>query len=182
VDLAAVILAGGTGVRLGGADKASIELGGRTLLEHALDATRTAHEVVVVGAQVPTSRPATFVREDPPLGGPVAGLVAGRAVLARPAEAIVVLAVDMPCVTAATVDRLVAAVAERDGAVLCDGEGRPQLVAVLRLAALDAAAPPDPHGASVRSLLAPMALVPVPAQGREAHGVDTWEDLRDLPD
>ena len=35
---AAVVLAGGTAARLGGADKASIEHAGRTLLEWALDA------------------------------------------------------------------------------------------------------------------------------------------------
>ena len=176
-----MILAGGTAVRLGGADKASLELGGVTFLERALDATRVAGEVGVVGEQVPTGRPATFVREDPPHGGPVAGLLAGRAVLVRPAEAIVVLAVDMPWVTAGTVDRLVAGTGGRDGAVLCDADGRPQLAAVVRLGVLDAMAPADPHGASVRSLLAPMDLVPVPAEGREAHGVDTWEDLRDVP-
>ena len=37
-DFCAVVLAGGTAARLGGADKASIELHGRTLLTHALDA------------------------------------------------------------------------------------------------------------------------------------------------
>ena len=181
MDLAAVILAGGTAVRLGGADKASLELAGTTFLERALHATGAAGEVVVVGEQVPTSRPATFVREDPPLGGPVAGLMAGRALLARPADAVVVLAVDMPWVTAATVDRLVAAVGDRDGAVLCNADGRPQLAAVVRLGVLDELAPSDPHGVSVGSLLAPMDLARVAAEGSEAHGVDTWDDLRDVP-
>ncbi len=68
----AVVLAGGTAARMGGADKAGIELGGRTLLEHALDAVVDAVEVVVVGDPVPTDLPATFVREDPPYGGPAA--------------------------------------------------------------------------------------------------------------
>ena len=177
-----VVLAGGPATRLGGVAKAGIEVGGRTLLDLAIEALLDADEVVVAGAEaVRTSRPVTFVREDPPLGGPVAGLMAGRAVLARPADAVVVLAVDMPWVTAATLDRLVTAVGQRDGAVLHDAAGRPQLAAVVRLAALDAAAPADPHGASVRSLFAPLDLVPVPAHGREAHGVDTWADLRDLP-
>ena len=47
----AVVLAGGTAARHGGADKASIELDGVTLLERALAATMTAVEVVVVGDQ-----------------------------------------------------------------------------------------------------------------------------------
>src|SRR5690606_26614815 len=81
-----VILAGGTAARLGGADKASIELGGRTLLEIAIDAFLDADEVVVVGPEtVRTTRPVTFVREDPPLGGPVVGLLAGvESLLRRP--------------------------------------------------------------------------------------------------
>ena len=79
MELAAVILAGGTGARLGGADKAAIEYAGTTLLERALAAAAAAVEVVVVADPAPTSRPVTFAREDPAYGGPVAGLLAGRA-------------------------------------------------------------------------------------------------------
>lgn len=173
-----MILAGGTAARLEGADKASLELGGSTFLERALTAAHTAGEVVVVGPEVPTSRPVTFVREDPPLGGPVAGLVTGRRALAREPEAVVVQAVDMPYVSAATLDRLVRASTGRDGAVLLGPDGRRRLVAVLRTAALDAATPPHPHGSSVRALLAPLDLAEVPAEGEEARGVDTWQDLQ----
>lgn len=83
MELAAVILAGGTAARLDGVDKGSLEHGGTTFLERALEATREVGEVVVVGDPVPTTRPVTFVREDPPLGGPVAALVAGRRALGR---------------------------------------------------------------------------------------------------
>ena len=93
---AAVVLAGGTSARLGGVDKAGIELAGRTMLEHALAVVAGATEVVVVGEEVPTSRPVTFVREDPPRGGPAAGLLAGAAALSRTPDALAVLAVDMP--------------------------------------------------------------------------------------
>lgn len=177
-----MILAGGTAVRLDGADKASLEYAGSTFLERALAATAAAGEVVVVGDAVPTSRPVTFVREDPPLGGPVAGLLAGRGALAREPDVLLVLAVDMPFASSATMGRLLAAAAGRDGAVLCDAEGRAQLVLALSAAALDAAAPVDPHGASVRALLAPLDLARVPAEGEEARGIDTWRDLRDLPE
>ena len=128
---AAVILAGGTAVRMDGVDKAGVEYAGRTLLEHALRAVADAAEVVVVGEQVPTSRPVTFVREDPPLGGPAAGLLAGLAALARLPEGLFVLAVDMPFVTAETFRRLVAAAAGHDGAFLVDADGRRQLAGVL---------------------------------------------------
>jgi len=180
MDVSAVILAGGTAARLGGADKAGIELAGRTFLEHALAAVAVTGEVVVVGEQVPTSRPVTFVREDPPLGGPVAGLLAGRRALARRPEVLVVLAVDMPRVTHATVDRLLDAATGREGAVLVDVDGRRQLVLVVRTDRLDAVAPDDPHGHSVRALLSPLDLADVAALGDEARGVDRWEDLREL--
>lgn len=175
-----MILAGGTAVRLGGADKAGIEYAGRTFLEHALEAVALADEVVVVGDAVPTSRPATFVREDPPLGGPVAGLLAGRRSLARPADLLLVLAVDMPRVTQATVQRLVEAATDHDGGVLVDADGRRQLVLALRTARLDAVAPTHPHGHAVRALLATLDLAEVAAVGDEARGVDRWEDLREL--
>ena len=58
--LGAVVLAGGTGARLGGVDKAAIELDGVTLLERTLTTTMSATEVVVVGPEVPTSRPVTW--------------------------------------------------------------------------------------------------------------------------
>ena len=179
-NLAAVILAGGTAARLGGADKASIEYAGRTFLEHALAAVGATEEVVVVGDPVPTSRPVTFVREDPPLGGPVAGMLAGRHALAGPAATLVVLAVDMPLVTASTVGRLVAAASGRDGSVLRDEEGRRQLALVLHTSRLDAIAPADPHGHAVGDLLAPLDLADVAATDDEARGVDSWEDLRNL--
>jgi molybdopterin-guanine dinucleotide biosynthesis protein A len=58
--LGAVVLAGGTGARLGGVDKAALEVDGVTLLERTLTATMAATEVVVVGPEVPTSRPVTW--------------------------------------------------------------------------------------------------------------------------
>ena len=176
--LAAVVLAGGTAVRLDGADKASIELDGRTFLEHALAATAAAAEVVVVGDPVPTSRPVTFTREDPPLGGPAAGLVAGRRALLATPDLLVVLAVDMPRVTAATVDRLVEGLGA-DGSVLVGPDGRDRLALVVRTPALDAATPEDVHGLPLHRLLAPLDLAPVAAVDDEARGVDRWEDLRE---
>lgn len=179
-EYAAVVLAGGTGARLGGVDKAGIEHAGLTLLEHALAATAGAVETVVVGEPVPTSRPVTFAREDPAYGGPVAGLLAGRDALGRPVPSLVVLAVDMPGVTSETVARVLAAAAGRDGAFLVDDDGRRQLAGALDVEALDAARPDDPHGLPVRRLLARLDLVDVAARGREAADVDTWQDLRDL--
>ena len=177
---AAVVLAGGTAARLGGADKAGVELAGRTLLEHVLAAVAGATETVVVGEQVPTSRPVTFTREDPPYGGPAAGLLAGREALASTPDHLVVVAVDMPRVSPATVDRLLAAAAGHDGAFLTDPTGRRQLAGVVTVRALDRVRPSDCHGLPLHRLLASLDLAEVAAAGAEATDVDTWADLRDL--
>ena len=178
-----VVLAGGTAARMDGVDKASVELHGRTLLELAVDAFVDAVEVVVVGpASVRTERPVTFVTEDPPRGGPVAGLLTGvDALLHRPAL-IGVLAVDMPRVTPATLRRLREAAVGRDGAFLVDGDGRRQLAGVLDAARLAGVRPglEAQHGMALHRLLAPLDLAEVPSTGDEAVDIDSWADLRDL--
>lgn len=185
--LAAVVLAGGTARRMGGADKASVVLDGVTLLERAIAATAAAEDVVVVGTPVPTSRPVTWTVEDPPLGGPAAGLLAALDRLASDPDAVLALAVDMPRVTAATVSRLLTALErdpDADGAVLVDRDGRRQtLAAVYRHAALADAGSRHrtPHGLPMRRLVAGLRLVDVPAVGDETHDVDTWQDLRGSP-
>jgi molybdopterin-guanine dinucleotide biosynthesis protein A len=185
--LGAVILTGGTAARMGGVDKASIEIAGVTLLERALAATMTATEVVVVGEQVPTSRPTTWTLEDPPRGGPAAGILAALDRFLRRPELVCVLAVDMPNLTVGTVTRLACAAEEdptSDGAVLVDRDGRAQtLAAVYRFSSLQRARPRDraeEHGLPVRRLVAGLRLVELPVVGEEAHDVDTWADLRRL--
>ena len=184
--LGGVVLTGGGAARLGGADKASIEVGGQTLLEHALAALADVTELVVVGAEVPTSRPVTFTREDPPGGGPAAGLLAGLRAFARRPDRVVVLAVDMPLVTAATVRRLLD-VSGGDGVVLVDGSGRRQyLCAAYSTGALERAAGQATgelgHGLAMRELVARLRLTSLPASGDEAHDLDTWADLAILRD
>ena len=189
--LGAVVLTGGTGSRMGGADKAGLEVGGHTLLERALTAVSQAAEIVVVGDEVPTRHPVVWTREDPPGGGPAAGLLAGIDAFTAPPDLVVVLAVDMPRVTAATVARLVWSVKDAisDGALLVDRDGNAQtLCAVYRYNALALARPPDrtdEHGLPVRALVGSMLLLEVGATGPEAQDVDTWADLEqartDLP-
>lgn len=82
--LAHIILAGGRSRRLGRVDKAQLDFRGRTLLGHALAAGRGAcHQVVVGPAELPVPPGVRLVREDPPFGGPVAGIGAGVAELDR---------------------------------------------------------------------------------------------------
>ncbi|WP_127128357.1 molybdenum cofactor guanylyltransferase [Georgenia sp. SYP-B2076] len=83
----AIVLAGGTARRLGGVSKPDVLLAGRRLLDHALAATTGAGRVVVVAppsVEVPAGVARTL--EDPPHGGPVAGIAAGLAALAAMAR------------------------------------------------------------------------------------------------
>ena len=166
----AVVLAGGVAARLDGADKASVELHGRTLLTWALDAVIDAAEVVVVGDPVPTHRPVTFTREDPRHGGPVAALLTGRDALLDPRGTVAVLACDMPFLTAQTFQRLRDAAAGHDGAVLVGPDGRRQLAMVLDVARLDAVRPSieEQHGLALHRLLAPLDLAEVRGRGTRA--------------
>jgi molybdopterin-guanine dinucleotide biosynthesis protein A len=175
---AAVILTGGTGSRLGGADKASLEHAGRSLLDRALTAVAAAAEVVVVGPEVATLRPARFTREDPPGGGPLAGLAAGVAALSGDHERVVALAVDMPHVSAATVARLLHAARGRDAAWLTGPDGRRQLAGVVRPSLVPG--PGEADGAPMRILMAAGTSRDVPARDDEADDVDTWDDLARL--
>ncbi len=173
-----MILTGGTAARLDGTDKSSLEYDGRSLLEHALDAVSAAEETVVVGPEVPASRPVTFTRESPAGGGPLAGLAAGVAALRGATTLVVVLAVDMPHVTAATLRRLVSAVGDGDGAWLVDGHGRRQLAGVVRRAVVPA--PGEAHGVPMRRLMDRARTVEVPALGPEADDIDSWADVARL--
>jgi molybdopterin-guanine dinucleotide biosynthesis protein A len=185
----AVVLAGGTARRLDGVSKPDVELAGRRLLDHTLAATAGARRVVVVAPEsvaVPDGVARTL--EDPPHGGPVAGLAAGLAALdGHPAGGrdtaplLLVLSCDVPF-AAGAVPRLLAAVGEgSDGACLRDASGYLQwLVGVYRTDALRArldALAPGLRGSSVRALLAPLHLTAVPARGQEAADIDTWADL-----
>ena len=172
-----MILSGGGAQRLDGVDKAALEHDGRTLLELALGALVAASEVVVVGPAVPTSRPVTFTRESPPGGGPLAGVSAGVAALTGSPDLVVVLAVDMPHVTADTVARLVRAAdgSDLDGAWLVDDVGRRQLAGAVRPALVPS--PGDADGVPMRVLMHRDRTVDVVSQGHEADDVDTWADV-----
>jgi len=175
VEFDAVVLAGGRAARLDGADKAALELVGRSLLDRALDAVAGARRTVVVGDARPLDREVVWTREEPAYGGPVAATYAGRDAL-REAGMLVVLAVDMPAVTAATLARLLAAVGTSDGAVLAAG-GRRHLAMAVRAGALDRVRPARTRGAAMRDVWSGLDLREVAADGDEAVDVDTRTDL-----
>jgi len=172
----AVVLAGGDSRRLGGLDKAAIEVGGVSLLDRALDAVQEAREVIVVGPRRPTSAVVRWTSESPPGGGPLRATIAGLETVNS--DVVVVLAVDYPFVTSAVVAELIRAVGTHDGAALQDEGGAMHfVVGAYRTDALRSALeahPPDE--ASMRSLFGTLDVAAVHAD-RAAQDVDTLEDL-----
>ncbi len=162
----AIVLAGGRSARMG-SDKAAATLAGEPLVARAVAACSSA-ELVVVVAPPPTAslvddRRVVVTLEDPPFGGPVAGIEAGVRVLrAAPDDSTVfVLACDLPF-AAEIVSLLLRSEARRkwtDALLLVDEEGWPQYLAGLyRLGALRAALRRlgRTREASVRQLMAPL--------------------------
>ncbi|GAB2734666.1 NTP transferase domain-containing protein [Streptomyces bullii] len=179
----AVVLAGGAARRLGGADKPAVRVGGRALLDRVLAACAGARTTIVVADPRPTARPVTWVREDPPGGGPLAALAAGLP--HTTAEHTVVLSADLPFLNDKTVERLLTALRAggADGALLTDPDGRDQpLVAAYRarrvqevLAGIGAE-----HGGvtglPLRRLTAQLNLIRI-SDPVASFDCDTWDDI-----
>jgi molybdopterin-guanine dinucleotide biosynthesis protein A len=175
----AIILAGGGGTRLGGVDKAALEVGGRPLLSRVLDGVRSARRTVVVGA-VPVPDDILQTVEVPAGGGPVAGIAAGLRALADPPGWVLVLAVDQPQAAQAVPD-LLAGAANADPGVdmVCpdDRSGHPQwLLAAYRSVSLSRVLAPlgTGHDVSVRRLVGGLRVVRL--RSEYTGDVDTWAD------
>ena len=185
----AIVLAGGRASRLGGTPKPGLLLDERPLLDHALDAVRDAEAIVVVGPddlEVPTD--VRLTREDPPFGGPVAGIDAGLGALSRDRapDVVVLLAVDVPGAGPA-IPKLVTTLSPGlDAACLFRDDHRQSLVAAVRRAPLLGALETLRREAgsvrdqSVRRLLAGLRVVDVPDDDGVSLDVDTWDDLARL--
>lgn len=173
----AVILTGGTGERLGGIDKASIEVGRSALIDSVIAAVTGAADVICVGPELSTERPVLWTRENPPGGGPVAGIAAGLELVEAPV--VVVLAVDLPFVTAAVVARLVELCTGDDAALVVDAAGTPQpLLAAYRADVLSDRVRDlgVTDGASMHSLIEGLRYATLLAPDA-ARDVDTPADL-----
>jgi molybdopterin-guanine dinucleotide biosynthesis protein A len=100
-DLTVIVLTGGNSRRFG-RDKATERIAGASMLNHVLAGIPPDIPVVVVG---PTpqdiSRPVLVTREDPPGGGPVAGIIAGLEFVSSPVCC--VIATDMPAASSTVV-------------------------------------------------------------------------------
>jgi molybdopterin-guanine dinucleotide biosynthesis protein A len=122
-DLPAIILAGGRATRMGGGDKALVQLGGRPLISHVIARLAPQCSRLALSANGEASRFSTFglpvvadtIADHP---GPLAGILAGLDYAAETkAEAIVTAAVDTPFLPLDLVVRLKTA-AGRSGLAL----------------------------------------------------------------
>jgi molybdopterin-guanine dinucleotide biosynthesis protein A len=177
VEFDAVLLAGGRARRFG-ADKPAARVGGRALIEWTAAAASGASRLIVVGPPRDVLPGAVLVREDPPGAGPVPALRAGLAEVRAPRLAL--LAADLPFLRPGHLARLLAATADRPGAVLLDGDGREQWLAGCWRAADLRTALEGYEGASLRGVLGPLgpAGIAPPAGERPAwYDCDTPEEL-----
>ena len=129
MDVSALILAGGRASRMGGVAKHELVVGGATIFARqcAVLAPRVA-EIIVSGPAIEGHRSVQDVAGT----GPLAGIAAGLAACATPW--LLVVAGDMPYVSAALIDRLIAARAGDATGVTHAGRPEPLLCA-LRVAA-----------------------------------------------
>jgi molybdenum cofactor guanylyltransferase len=174
----AVVLCGGESRRFG-SDKTRAELGGVPLLDTLLSSLPEPWDVLCVGPERATERPGVrWTREDPPGGGPVAGLAAALSRVDAPVT--VLLGGDMPYAGPVAVE-LAAALAEvpdADAVAAVDGEGRTQpLLAAYRTSALCAALPDHPAGTPLRRLLDGLRVRTRPVPELASRDIDTPEDL-----
>jgi molybdopterin-guanine dinucleotide biosynthesis protein A len=186
----AIILAGGRGARLGGADKPGLVVGAESMAATVARAAVAAgaRRVVLVGparpglAEIVRPEGLLLAREDPPGAGPVPALRAGL----REARApwVAVLAADLPFLRASHLRAILGAAMVDPGrgrpestrirsepgrgAVLADDTDRPQWLTGCWPAARLRAALAGYDGASLRGLLGP--LDPVLVRWRPVAG------------
>ena len=177
----ALVLSGGRSTRFG-RDKTAALVGGDTLLERVLAGVMDATEVVVCGPRVELAVPVRWAREDPPGGGPLAGVAAGLPLVT--AETVLLLAADLPFsppLVPALLERLEST--DADAVVPVDPRGRYQpLAAAYRTEPLRAAVRSlqPVAGRAMRDLLAALAVREVPASDlppRALVDVDTAAEL-----
>lgn len=126
--IAALVLAAGRSSRMGGTNKLLAEVGGRPLVLRTVEAVLesqarpvvvvTGHQAEAVSAAL-AGRPLTLVH-NPAFGeGLSASLRAGLAALPADVDGVVVCLGDMPRVTPAAIDRLIAAYNPTEGRTVC---------------------------------------------------------------
>ena len=190
-----VVLAGGTGARLDGASKPDVVARGLRLLDHVLaglEHLRTqglplGHVCVVAPPEVALPCGVLRALEDPPLGGPIAGIAAGLDVLGRsdPVAGLAgILTCDAPLswrALPALHRALAQAGPELDGACARDGEHTQYLLGLYHRRALAAAVAPGGvplRDTAVRRALGALRVTAIPTTRDVVRDLDTWAEVR----
>jgi molybdopterin-guanine dinucleotide biosynthesis protein A len=133
--LAGVVLCGGRSRRMG-IDKATIEVGGTTLLERAISRLREVCDPVLVAPGALQFEPGEHdvVEDAMPAAGPLGALVA--VLRRRPGPLVAMVAVDMPWIDPALLLLLAGRIGDHDLAVCATHRGLEPLHAVYAMSAL----------------------------------------------
>lgn len=135
----AAILAGGRATRFGGRDKGALLVGGRSIRDRQLDALRSiTNDIVIVGGADPNVEGTRHVPDLATGCGPMGGLY--TALLEAAHERTIVLASDMPFVTAAFLRFLLESLGDADVVVPRSARGLHPLCAVYARQVVDAVA------------------------------------------
>ena len=190
-DVAAIVVGGGGGERLGGVSKPDLTLGGVRVIDRVCGVLLQACGAGCVAVVPPTVRvPEGVVRtlEDPPSGGPLAGIDAGlRALGVDDDVLVVVVSVDAPGV-AGLVPALLGSPlgSDSEGRIAVGGDPEPfdqYLMGVYRAGALRrildeaVAALGSVRGVGVRRVLRALALERVSVDADVCRDIDTPEDV-----
>ncbi len=190
-DVAAIVVGGGGGERLGGASKPDLTLGGVRLIDRVCGALLEACGAGCVAVVPPAVRVPDGVRrtlEDPPNGGPLAGIDAGLRTLSVGGDIlVVVVSVDAPGVGAFLPALLEPALGEgSDGRIVRGGDPEPfdqYLMGVYRAGALrrvlDEAVDSlgSVRGVGVRRVLRALEVERVSVGADVCRDIDTPEDV-----
>ena len=190
-DVAAIIVGGGGGERLGGVSKPDLTLGGVRLIDRVcgvLVEACGAGCVAVVPSTVRVPEGVMRTLEDPPSGGPLAGIDAGlRALGVDDDVLVVVVSVDAPGL-AGSVPALLGSPlgSDSEGRIAVGGDPEPfdqYLMGVYRAGALRrildeaVAALGSVRGVGVRRVLRALALERVSVDADVCRDIDTPEDV-----
>lgn len=189
-DVAAIVVGGGGGERLGGVSKPDLTLGGVRLIDRVCGALLEACGAGCVAVVPPAVRVPYGVRrtlEDPPNGGPLAGIDAGLRALSVGGDIlVVVVSVDAPGVGAFLPALLEPALGEgSDGRIAVGGDPEPfdqYLMGVYRAGALrrvlDEAVDSlgSVRGVGVRRVLRALEVERVSVGADACRDIDTPED------
>ena len=181
-DVIGVVLAGGSGSRIGGA-KATAQLDGQALVSYPLAAALGALSSVAVvakdGVELPQldQRVVLWIEPDEPRH-PVVGVI--EALRRAEGRAVLAIACDLPLLTSEVVALIASADAEGSVAVLASAAGRPQpLLARDEPAALELLLGFDTDGPMTEQVMALLpTLVEVPAEA--SFNVNDLKQLKEV--